>query len=296
MRVDWGSSVPESLPAAMAVQEVLRRALGLGESGDWARMVETLEEALRQYPEDGYLLGWLGVAFRELGNEAGAHVCFRRCLATDPLDPHLLALAGSGLAYFGDHEAEAALRAAALSGPDVPVARLQYGAYLARAGLLDEALEHLEAAVRLAPDDAAIRGEVAGALALSGNVRGAISELERTLDMAPDDSWSRLLLGLLYAEAGLLEEAADSLVRAADEREDDLEAQVVAALAAAAAGWEQAAHSALAVAEGVAETTAELQMTALAEGRILEGADSARAMLFEGLGPSVLRERLMRPL
>src|SRR5690606_32248275 len=109
----------------------------------WPEMSELLGEALEEAPDDPYLLGWKAVAEQELGNEGSAYDYFRRCLAQNPLDPRLLALAGSALAAFDDPDAESAVRAAALTGPDVPMARLQYGAYLAREGHFDEAFEHL---------------------------------------------------------------------------------------------------------------------------------------------------------
>src|SRR5690606_32673007 len=92
------------------------------------------------------------------------------CLAEEPTDPHVLALAGSGLAALDDPEAESVLRLAALTAPDLPEVRLQYGAYLAREGLFEEALTHLRAAVDLAPDDATIHGELGVAYGLMGNV------------------------------------------------------------------------------------------------------------------------------
>src|SRR5690606_15015755 len=134
-----------------------------------------------------YLLCWMGVAEQELGNDGAAYEYFRRCLAEDPVDPHLLALAGSGLAAFDDPDAEAALRAAALTGPDIPMTRLQYGSYLARAGIFPEALEHLRAAVELEPDDPTGHAELGTALALGGDLEAATKELEHTLELAPDD-------------------------------------------------------------------------------------------------------------
>src|SRR5690606_33523709 len=115
------------------------------------------------------------------------------------------------------------------------------------------------------------------------------------LDLAPDDAWTRLLLGLLYAQRGRLEEAAEELTRAAAERDDDAEAHVLAALAAAAVGWDDAAQSALARAGYVADR-ADAELLQEAEERVLAGADAAREMLLETVGPSVLRERLAQPL
>ncbi|NIP83669.1 MAG: tetratricopeptide repeat protein, partial [Gemmatimonadetes bacterium] len=95
------------------------------------------------------------------------------------LDPHVLAMAGAGLAAFDDPDAETALRAAALSGPELPMARLHYGAYLAREGMHDEALEHLRAAVELAPEDPAMHAELGAALVMTGD----LEEGARALDM-----------------------------------------------------------------------------------------------------------------
>jgi len=273
------------------IESTVQQAIALGDEGRWLEMAQLLAKALQETPDDPYLLGWMGVAEQELGNEGAAYDYFRRCLAQDPLDPHLLALAGSALAAFDDPDAEGALRAAALTGPDIPMARLQYGAYLAREGLFDEALTHLRAAVELAPDDPVAHGELGAALALMGDLEAAVPEMESTLDLAPDDSWTRLLLGLIYAELGRLEEAAEAIVQAAEEQEDDAEAQVLAALAAAAVGWDDAAHDALARAEFAAAAT-DAEMIAEAEERIVAGRKAAKAMLLETLGPSSLRDRL----
>ncbi len=277
------------------VEEVLQRALALGEEGRWEEMAKLLAEALERSPDDAYLLGWLGVAEQELGNDGAAYEYFRRCLAQEPLDPHLLAMAGSGLAAFDDPEAEAALRAAALSGPDVPAARLQYGAYLARAGVFEEALEHLRAAAELAPEDPTVHGELGTAFALMGDLDAAIPEMETALELAPDDAWTRLLLGLLHVELGNLEDAAEALIQAADELENDAEAHILAALAAAAVGWDDAAHDHIARAALVAEGS-DVELLDEAEARVVSGRKAARAMLLETVAPSVLRERLAQPL
>lgn len=273
------------------IENVLDQAIALGDEGRWAEMAKLLGDALQEEPDDAYLLGWMGVAEQELGNEGSAYEYFKRCLAQDPLDPHLLALAGSALAAFDDPDAEGALRAAALTGPEIPMARLQYGAYLAREGVFEEALAHLRAAVELAPEDPVTHGELGSALVLMGDLDAAVSEMETALSIAPDDSWTRLLLGLVYAELGRIEEAAEEIVQAAEEQEDDAEAQVLAALAAAAIGWDDAAHDALARAE-LAAIAADAEMIEEAEDRIVAGPDAAKAMLLETIGPSSLRDRL----
>jgi Flp pilus assembly protein TadD len=277
------------------VDAVLQQALALGEEGRWQEMAEMLARELEAEPDDPYLLCWSGVAERELGNDGAAYDLFKRCLAENPLDAHLLALAGSGLAAFDDPDAEAALRAAALTEPNLAMARVQYGAYLARAGLFEEALEHLRAGVSLTPDDPVAHGELGVALALKGDTTGAANAMEDALDLAPEDSWTRVLLGLLYLELNDDERAAETLLAAAEERPEDAEAQILAALAAAAAGWAEAAENTIARAEYAAQG-ADAELLGEASDRIASGADAARAMLRDDVAPSVLHERLIQPI
>ncbi|MGH7466834.1 MAG: tetratricopeptide repeat protein [Longimicrobiales bacterium] len=279
----------------MDLDQTLNEALALGDEGRWAEMAELLLAALRQQPDDAHLLCWLGVAYREAGQDGIAYQYFRRCWEQDPLDPHVLAMCGAGLAAFDDPEAEAALRAAVLSGPEVPIARLQYGAYLAREGMFESALEHLKAALELEPEDPATQGEFAIALALKGDYTSAVAAFERTLEQAPDDSWSRVLLGLVYSELEEAEPAAETLLQAAAERPDDAEAQVLAALSAAAVGWLDAAGTSLARAEYATENV-DPELLEEAHERLEEGADAARAFLRETLGPAALHDRLLQPI
>jgi Flp pilus assembly protein TadD len=277
------------------VEADLERALALGEEGRWPEMVQLLNQALEDSPEDPYLLCWLAVGERELGNEGVAYDLFRRCLATQPTDAQLLALAGAGLAAFDDPDAESALRAAAMLAPELPLTRLQYGAFLAREGLFEEALQHLRAALELAPDDPAMHGELGIALALKGDLAGGAEAMERTLELAPDDSWTRVLLGLVYLESDRLEEAAELLLQAARERLEDAETQVLAALAAQAVGWDDAAHDALARAAFAPESY-DAQLIDDAEECLAAGSDAARGLLLDTIAPSVLHERLTQPL
>jgi tetratricopeptide (TPR) repeat protein len=279
----------------MDVEEVLQEAFALGDEERWQEMAELLARAVKDEPEEPFLLGWLGVAERELGNDGAAYEYFKRCIAAEPLDPQLLALAGAGLAAFDDPEAEATLRAAALTGPDLAITRLQYGAYLAREGMFVEALEHLRAAADLEPDDPVVWGELGIAHALKGDYESAAESMEHTISLAEDDSWTRMLLGLIYAELGRVEEAAEALTRAAGERPHDGEAQLVAALAACAAGWDDASQDALARSE-FAEEGADSEAVTEVEERVALGAVASAAFLKDTLGPSILHDRLTQPL
>lgn len=277
------------------VEAILRHALELGEEGRWQEMATLLSESLEREADDPYLLCWLGVAEGELDNDGAAYEAFRRCVEQEPTDPHVLALAGAGLAQFDDPDAETALRAAALSAPDLPLARLNYGAFLSRAGMFDEALEQLEAARELTPDDPVVRAELGAAHVLRGEPGAGLDELEEALALAPEDSWTRVLFGLVLLELDRTEEAAEELVRAARERDHDAESIVLGALAAGVEGWEDAAEDLLARAEFAAEG-ADLRLIQEAERAIRSGEEAAARLLRESAGPSALRERLQQPL
>jgi tetratricopeptide (TPR) repeat protein len=278
-----------------SVEEVLRQAFELGEEERWEEMAELLGRALDDVEDDPYLLCWLGVAESELGNDGAAYETFRQCIEQEPTDPTILAIAGSGLAQFDDPDAETALRAAALSAPDLPVARLNYGAYLARAGLFDEALEHLGAARQLTPDDPVVRAELGAAHVLRRDLTAGLGELEEALALAPDDSWTRVLYGLVLVELDRMEDAAEELIRAAQEREHDAEALIVAALAAATVRWEDAAEDLLARAEYAVEGV-EANTLEEAETAVRGGEESAHHLLRQAIGPTALRNRLSQPL
>ncbi|MHB1170533.1 MAG: tetratricopeptide repeat protein [Longimicrobiales bacterium] len=277
------------------IDALLQDAFSLGDEGRFDEMADLLETALRDAPDDPYLLGWLGVANREMDRDGVAYEYFKRCLAENPEDPQLLALAGAGLAAFDDPEAETALRNAAVTGPNLPDTRLQYGAYLAREGLFDEALEHLRAAVQLAPDDPVMHAELGIALALQQNYAAAVDAMTEALSLAPDDSWTRVLVGLVELELGHIEPAAELLIEASNERPEDGEAQILAALAAAAAGWEDAAEEAFARA-GYAIEPVDPELIGEVDERLALGAEPARVFLLETVAPTALHDRLTQPL
>jgi protein O-GlcNAc transferase len=279
----------------MDVDAILKEALDLGEEQRFEEMAEMLAAALQEQQEDPFLLGWLAVAERELGNDGAAYEYFKRCVAAEPADPQLLALAGAGLAAFDDPEAEPTLRAAALTAPHLASTRLHYGAYLAREGMFVEALEQLNAAAAIEPDDPVVHGELGIAHALKGDLEAAAAAMEQALVLADDDSWTRAMLGLVYTELERPEEAAEALLRAAEERPHDAEVQLLAALAAQAVNWDDAAQSALARAE-YAEEGGDASLTGEVEDRIGAGAEAALTFLRETLAPSVLHDRLTQPL
>jgi len=274
------------------IEPILRRALDLGEDGEWEAMADHLEEALEDDEENPYYLCWLAVAEREMGLDTMAYEHFKECLEQQPDDPHVLATAGNAVAAFDDPDAEAALRTAAMTAPELPLARWMYGAYLAREGMLEKALEELHAAAELAPEDPAVVVELGVALALDDQLREAVDVFDRAVRLDPDDGWARILLGLALLEEERFDEATRELTEGARRRPEDVEAQLLAAVTAGATGRLDLGYEMLERARQRAEGIDE-SLIVQARERIDEGAESARTFLAETLVPGAFRERLM---
>lgn len=274
------------------LDEILARALSLGEEGRWQEAAEGLREVLPQYGEDAALHCWLGVAERELGMDGIAYERFKTALGLQPEDPMILALAGSGVAAFDDPDAETALRAASILGPQMAEARWRYGAYLSREGMLEEALKELAVALELAPDEAVIQLEMGVAMALNGDLDGAADHFGTAVTLVPQDGWPRILLGLAEVERGQFPEADAELEAGARLRPEDAEAQFLAALAAAVNGREGVAYEMVERGRMVSDEQ-DLPLAAEVEDRIDDGPEAAEEMLVGEMSPGAFRDRLM---
>ena len=273
-------------------EQELERALQLGDEDEWQRMAEYLREMLERHPGDPAVLCWLGVAEQELGMEGIAYERFRACVAAVPKDPHVLAVAGNGLARFDDPAAESTLRTAALTGDEVPFARTMYGAYLSREGMFEEALRELSAALALAPDDPKILTEWGVALALSGRLDEAVETFSKAWEVDPEDGWARALAGLVLVSLGRTEDALGDLLGAADLRPEDVELALLAALAAAASGEEDRAYELVERAR-LRAASGDLPLVEAVSDGVEEGHEACKTFLEEEFVTGALRERLM---
>lgn len=279
----------EALP--LSRDELLERALSLFDENDWEGAAELLRDGLEQLADDPAVYCWLGVAEREIGMDGIAYERFKRALALQPTDPWILATAGNGVAAFDDADAEPALRAAALTAPDLPLARMMYGAYLSREGYHDDARRELLAARELDEDDPQIAYELGVAYALSEDYDQATSVLADAVRLDPEDGWVRVVFGLALLEADRLDEATGELLSGARLRDDDLEAQLAAALAAAAIGRDGVAFEMLERAR-LQALDPDLALVTAVEDRLDAGHAAAEAMLQEELAPDMMRARL----
>lgn len=271
--------------------QLLERVLTLADEEDWGGAAELLRDHLAENDEDPAVHCWLGVAERELGMEGVAYERFKRALALEPTDPYVLATAGNGLAHFDDPDAEPALRAAAVTAPDVALGRFLYGAYLAREGFVEQGLEELRAARDLDPEDAQIAYELGVAHAFAGDHDRAADVLADAVRLAPEDGWIRIVFGLELLEADRFDEATGELVSGARLRHDDVYAQLAAALSAAATGLEDDAWEMLERAR-INAVEADLVLVTNVEDRLAAGHESAQSLLVDDLAPNMLRLRM----
>ena len=278
--------------SADPLEEPLAEAARLFDEGDAAAAFELLSELESRHPDHPTLLCMLGVTAGETEAGGMAYDYFRRCLATQPDDPEVLAMLGAALARYDDPDAEGVLRLAALTAPAVASARLRYGSYLAREGIADLALAELEAARELEPENAEIRRELGVAHLLAGTDALAVDSLRDAVSLSPDEAETRFLLGLALLRAGEPAEGAEELHGAALALTDDGDVQLVAALACASQEWDGEAWNALARAEG-ASVSADAALVREAEEAIEAGAEPARELLVTQIAPSILRMRLL---
>lgn len=274
------------------LRQRLQEASALSDEGRWPEATDILLAEEAEHPRDPTLLCMLGIAAQELGADGRAYDYFRRCIAEKPGDPLLLVTAGNGLAHYDDPEAETTLRLAAVTAPDLMIARLYYGSYLLREGLLDLATTELEAARDLNSEDSRVHRELAVAYYLRNRREEAISQLDHALAFDEDDADLRLLYGLVLLEDDQIGEAAEEIHRASADLQGDTEAQLLCALACAANDWSDEAWLAHARAEdGI---TAPLLPTLQEVEELLEaGSGAAESYLKEQFAPSLLRERML---
>lgn len=275
----------------MTSAELLERAHSLAEEGDWEGAADFLRDNLADFDDQPAVQCWLGVAERELGMDGVAYERFKRALALEPEDPYVLATAGNGIAAFDDPDGERALRLAAVTAPQLPLARMMYGAYLSREGYLEQAVQELTAARELAPDDAEVMYELGVAYALAEDWDLAADALADAVRLNPENGWVRIVFGLVLLEADRADEGAGELMAGARFRPDDLDAQLAAALATAATGRDDVAYEMLERARLQADEV-DLALVTSVEERMDLGPESSLDLLEDAVAPDLLRMRL----
>lgn len=274
-----------------ALEASMLEAGRLAEDGEEAAALELLLEVERDHGDDAGLLCMIGVLAAHGGASGMAADYFGRCLARNPMDPAILVSAGAGLAALGDPGAEPALRLAALTAPEHTPARMHYGAFLVRAGMMDAGLDELHAARTLDPGDADVRRELGIAYLLAGRGTESIDEFEAGLGIAADDTDLRLLFGLSLIQEQEVDRAAEELYPLGPALAFDGEVQALLSLVFHMGNWEEEAWIALSRAEETPEGV-DPAWLAEVEDALETGSEAVRALLLDEIAPTMLRDRI----
>ncbi len=275
------------------IDDRLLEASRLAEDGDESAALELLLSLEPSHAENATLMCMIGVVAGHNGADGMAGDYFRRCLALEPIDPELLLRAGAGLAALDDPEAEAALRSAALLAPDRAEARMHYGAYLVRAGMVETGLIELDAARALDPDSAETRRALGIARLLTSRVPEALDELEEAVSLDAEDPELRFLYGLALIQDRDIARAAEEMYPLGESLATSGEVQAILSLLFAAAGWEEEAWVAFSRAEEAAEQLDQAVLSEI-EDALAGDEEALRALLEDELAATALRERLYR--
>lgn len=275
----------------METDAILLEANRLSEEGLDAEALSLLLEAEPENQENAALLCMIGALSAHLSADGMAVDFFRRCLELEPTDPRILITAGSGLAAVSAPGAEPALRLAAISNPELPEARLAYGAFLIRSGMLDEGIQELREARRLDPDDGEAQLQLGIGLWLDGQTDAALSELEGAAAANSDDWDARAIYALALLGDERVEAAAEELYPMGEPLALDGPIQLIMALTFGVMEWEDEAWLALSRAEAADPPIDNLTGREVEEA-LEAGVEAMRELLLEELAPPALRERI----
>ena len=133
---------PEILWGFCAMQDVLRAAISLHQSGDLVQAKALYQKILASEPENAEALHLLGVLFHQQGAHARAVELISRAVAHKPNMPAFHANLAEAHRALGDYErAIGCCRAAIGLKPDYPEALANLGLALQAMGRRDEAAE-----------------------------------------------------------------------------------------------------------------------------------------------------------
>lgn len=120
--------------------------------------------------------------------------------------------------------------------PSDPIAQYNLGRALLKAGMVAEAVEHLEAAVEMAPRNVNARNNLGVAYVHLGRLREAVGQFEQAVQLRPADVGMRVNLGRALVRSGLAERALEECGKAAEISPANRAATRCIAEAAAAVG------------------------------------------------------------
>ncbi|HEX8887951.1 MAG TPA: tetratricopeptide repeat protein [Pyrinomonadaceae bacterium] len=187
-----GSDSPGVVDAALAnlpkpAVDAYQRALESARSGDNAKAIEQLKDALRYYPDFALALNELGVQYLKVGQADKAAEAFRSALRIKP--DEFMPRLNYGIALLENRnpaEAEAQLRQALKKNDSSWTAHMYLGIVLIKLRNYDEAEKELARTLEIAGDNLGLPHYYLGGIYWhKGELRRAADELEKYLRLAP---------------------------------------------------------------------------------------------------------------
>jgi tetratricopeptide (TPR) repeat protein len=185
------------------MQDVLRAAISLHQSGDLAQASALYQKILANERENAEAMHLLGVLSHQQGAHARAVELISRAVAHKPNMPAFHANLAEAYRATGDYErAIGSCKAAIALKPDYPEALANLGLALQAAGRRDEAGEQFRRAIEQRPGFAAAHNNLGNLLREAGRTDEALSHFRRAVELDPADALARTNLGQMLLERG----------------------------------------------------------------------------------------------
>jgi tetratricopeptide (TPR) repeat protein len=191
------------------MQDVLKAAISLHQSGDLAQASALYQKVLANEPENAEAMHLLGVLSHQQGAHARAVELISRAVAHKPNLPAFHANLAEAYRAMGDYDrAIGSCTAAIALKPNYPEALANLGLALQGAGRLDEAGEQFRRAIDQRPGFAAAHNNLGNLLREAGRADEALKHFFRAVELDPADALARTNLGQMLLERG---QALDAL-------------------------------------------------------------------------------------
>src|SRR5205085_1880558 len=178
-------------------------------------LLNMLEQALAQQPNDAFALEVKGDVLRRLGRYDAAVEAFDRLLSVAPDNAAVLRMKGEVLQKLGRYEEALQVLDRSLVIEPGAVSGLQVrGETLRRCERYGEALQALDAALALVPDDAWTLGTKGQVLHALGRDEEAAEVLQRAVELDASLAWAHGELGTVYHALNRYELAQRELAQA----------------------------------------------------------------------------------
>ena len=192
----------------------IRAAYDHFQAGNIEHAVQLCKEILTDYPDNPYILDFLGILYHQIKDYDSAIEYFRKSIQLNPNSPETFYNLGAALTQKGlFEEAVTCYRNALRLNPNFVDAFNKLAIVLHKMGRLSEAITHYRTAAKYAPSFKTFFN-LAIALQENGQLDDAITCYQRVLQLNPNFADAYLNLSVVFQEKGTLDEAKSYYLKA----------------------------------------------------------------------------------